>query len=75
VGQRDLPTKIEFENNKRIYYLYDAAGTKLRKYYYEDSRLIGRLADWTIGRLVDWTIGRLAEVSMLTGIWDLEILR
>jgi len=40
VGQRDLPTKIEFENNRRIYYLYDAAGTKLRKYYYEDSRLM-----------------------------------
>ncbi|MBW6479324.1 MAG: RHS repeat-associated core domain-containing protein, partial [Bacteroidales bacterium] len=34
----NLPTKIEFENNKRIYYLYDAAGTKLRKYYYEDNR-------------------------------------
>jgi len=36
----NLPTKIEFENNKRIYYLYDAAGTKLRKYYYEDNRLM-----------------------------------
>ena len=36
----NLPAIIEFENNKRIYYLYDAAGTKLRKYYYEDSRLM-----------------------------------
>ncbi|MBW6537599.1 MAG: hypothetical protein K0B11_21500 [Mariniphaga sp.] len=36
----NLPAKIELENNKRIYYLYDAAGTKLRKYYYEDSRLM-----------------------------------
>jgi len=49
----NLPTKIEFENNKRIYYLYDAAGTKLRKYYYEDSRMIGRLDDGAGGRFED----------------------
>jgi RHS repeat-associated protein len=36
----NLPYKIEFENNRRIYYIYDANGTKLRKYFYEDNRLI-----------------------------------
>jgi hypothetical protein len=36
----NLPYKIELENNRRIYYIYDANGTKLRKYYYEDNRLM-----------------------------------
>ncbi|NTW26339.1 MAG: RHS repeat-associated core domain-containing protein, partial [Lentimicrobium sp.] len=36
----NLPYKIELENNRRIYYIYDANGTKLRKYFYEDNRLI-----------------------------------
>jgi len=36
----NLPEKIEFENNRRIYYLYDANGTKLQKTYYEDNRLM-----------------------------------
>jgi RHS repeat-associated protein len=36
----NLPTKIEFENNRRIYYLYDANGVKLKKTYYEDNRLM-----------------------------------
>jgi len=39
-NQLNLPYKIELENNRRIYYLYDANGTKLRKYFYEDNRLI-----------------------------------
>jgi RHS repeat-associated protein len=36
----NLPYKIEFENNRRIYYIYDANGTKLRKYFYEDNHLM-----------------------------------
>jgi RHS repeat-associated protein len=36
----NLPYKIEFENNRRIYYLYDANGIKLKKTYYEDNRLM-----------------------------------
>ncbi|MCK9400688.1 MAG: RHS repeat-associated core domain-containing protein [Bacteroidales bacterium] len=31
---------MELENNRRIYYLYDANGTKLQKTYYEDNRLM-----------------------------------
>ena len=36
----NLPVKIELENNRRITYLYDANGTKLRKCYYEDNHLM-----------------------------------
>jgi RHS repeat-associated protein len=36
----NLPVKIEFENSKKITYLYDANGTKLRKCYYEDGHLM-----------------------------------
>jgi RHS repeat-associated protein len=36
----NLPVKIEFENSKKITYLYDANGTKLRKCYYEDGNLM-----------------------------------
>jgi len=36
----NLPVKIELENNKRITFLYDANGTKLRKCYYEDNHLM-----------------------------------
>lgn len=36
----NLPEKIEFENNKQIRYIYDASGTKIRKKYYEDNRLM-----------------------------------
>jgi RHS repeat-associated protein len=38
----NLPEKIEFENNRRIHYFYDANGIKLRKEYYEDNRLVER---------------------------------
>jgi len=36
----NLPVKIDFENHKRITYLYDANGSKLRKCYYEDNHLM-----------------------------------
>ena len=36
----NLPVKIDFENHKRITFLYDANGAKLRKCYYEDNHLM-----------------------------------
>ena len=38
----NLPIKIEFENNRRIHYIYDANGVKLRKTYYEDNLFVER---------------------------------
>jgi hypothetical protein len=39
----NLRYKIDLENNRRIYYIYDSNGARRRKYFYEDNRLIATI--------------------------------